>query len=325
MLRLFRPWIFQGNLKGNHYFEGWYYKHVSSGENHVLSFIPGVSLTKSDRHAFIQVIDGIHGQTWYFRYPLEDFSYNSDGYLCKTGRSVFYMDRILLDIDQEGHRITGELSYTDPVPFPSTFTNPGIMGWYSFVPKMECKHGVLSVDHGIEGGLEMDGKYIDFGGGRGYVEKDWGTSFPAEWLWLQCNNFENTRTSLMLSVAKIPWMGSFFMGHICFLYTGGEFYRFATYNNSNILAIHQDENQLHITLERKGNRLEIDMELKKSGLLKAPARGEMNRVIKESVDSSVVFRFRKGEQKTVLESKGRRAGLEVTEGIVDLVKQDIRY
>jgi hypothetical protein len=325
MLKLFKPWIFQGNLRKRNYFEGWYYKQVSANQDNVLSFIPGVSLVKKDQHAFIQVIDGVKGETWYFRYPLESFHYHSSEYLCKIGDSVFYRDGLTLNIDQDGHLVKGELSFTDPVEFPSTVFNPGIMGWYSFVPRMECKHGIVSVDHGIEGSLERDGKKVDFSGGRGYIEKDWGTSFPAEWLWLQCNNFENTRTSLMLSVARIPWMSSFFMGHICFLYTGGEFYRFASYNGSNIISIDQKMNSLRVTLERKNQKLEIEMELKKSGLLKAPAHGVMDRVIKESVDSSVSFRFQKGEDLPVLESRGVHAGLEVTENIVEMVKQDIRY
>lgn len=28
---------------------------------------------------------------------------------------------------------------------------------------------------------------MDFSGGRGYIEKDWGQSFPAAWVWLQIN------------------------------------------------------------------------------------------------------------------------------------------
>jgi succinate dehydrogenase/fumarate reductase flavoprotein subunit len=52
----------------------------------------------------------------------------------------------------------------------SSFT--GTMGWYAFVPAMECYHGVLSFDHLLEGGLELNGQYIDYTGGRGYIEKD---------------------------------------------------------------------------------------------------------------------------------------------------------
>ncbi|MCK7532616.1 MAG: hypothetical protein MZV63_17090 [Marinilabiliales bacterium] len=58
-LRLYNPEVFQGNIKSLNYFEGWYFKNVSAGLDNVYSFIPGISLAKGDRHAFIQVIDGI--------------------------------------------------------------------------------------------------------------------------------------------------------------------------------------------------------------------------------------------------------------------------
>ena len=51
-MKLFRPEIFQGNLKKKNYFEGWYFKHVAQNGKHVFSFIPGISLTQNDRHAF---------------------------------------------------------------------------------------------------------------------------------------------------------------------------------------------------------------------------------------------------------------------------------
>ena len=46
-MRLYNPEVFQGNLRKKHYFEGWYYKHVSQGLSCTFSFIPGISvLTK---------------------------------------------------------------------------------------------------------------------------------------------------------------------------------------------------------------------------------------------------------------------------------------
>jgi hypothetical protein len=51
------PCVFQGSkyLEGNKtYFEGWYYKNTS--DNISISFIPGISINKNERKAFIQVI-----------------------------------------------------------------------------------------------------------------------------------------------------------------------------------------------------------------------------------------------------------------------------
>ncbi len=58
--------------------------------------------------------------------------------------------------------------------------------------------------------LTINGEPMDLTGGRGYIEKDWGTSFPSAWIWMQCNTFDTPDTSFMLSYARIPWMGSHF-------------------------------------------------------------------------------------------------------------------
>jgi len=69
------------------------------------------------------------------------------------------------------------------------------MGWYSYIPFMECKHGIVSVNHKISGTLRIDNELIDLNEGKGYIEKDWGTSFPEAWIWIQSNNFNNPDTA----------------------------------------------------------------------------------------------------------------------------------
>jgi hypothetical protein len=63
------------------------------------------------------------------------------------------------------------------------------MGWYSYVPFMECYHGLISIDHKLQGSLQINGQEIDFTEGKGYAEKDWGTSFPEGYVWMQSNHF----------------------------------------------------------------------------------------------------------------------------------------
>jgi hypothetical protein len=40
------------------------------------------------------------------------------------------------------------------------------MGWYAWVPRMECYHGVLSFSHPLQGTLTLNGKVMDFSGRR---------------------------------------------------------------------------------------------------------------------------------------------------------------
>ena len=49
----------------------------------------------------------------------------------------------------------------------------------------------------------IDGKTIDFTNGIGYIEKDWGKSFPNSWIWMQTNHFKYHNASLMASLSSI--------------------------------------------------------------------------------------------------------------------------
>lgn len=315
-MKIYNPQFFQGSLNKNRYFEGWYFKQVSKDNEHVLSFIPGVSLTKTDKHAFIQVIDGISGQTWNIKYPLSEFSYSKNEFLVNVGKSEFSDKGIRLNIVTDSVKIKGEVIFADLVKYPSKLLSPGIMGWYSFVPFMECKHGIGSVLHSLNGSLTINNSEINFKKGTGYIEKDWGTSFPESWIWLHCNTFTQSGSSFTFSVAKIPWLGSFFIGHICFLYFERKFYLFATYNGSKITKLTFKNPLLEIEIKNKTHTIKVKAIQNRSGELKAPVTGEMNRIIKESVDSTIEVELLDKENKIIFSDKGTRAGLEIIEKIL---------
>lgn len=314
LYKIFHPEIFQGSLKKRSYFEGWYFKHVSASGGDSFSVIPGISLS-DDSHSFIQFIDGVRHKTSYFRYPLNEFEFSKNRLELKIGRSVFTSKGINLNIENQDLKVTGELTYSNLLHLPKSILMPGIMGWYSYVPGMECNHGVVSINHTISGTIEISNAGIDFSEGKGYIEKDWGISFPESWLWLQCNNFQDNTTSLMVSVAKIPWGRSFFIGFIGFLSRGMRTEVFATYNRSKILTLKglNDKSTL-IRIEKGDKLLEIEVQKSPSSTLRSPVEGEMINSIKESLDSKVSVGYRSD---SVLEysDSGTNAGYEETEGI----------
>ena len=321
-MNVFRPEVFQGTMQSRHYFEGWYLKHVSADHQHVFSFIPGISLISGDKHAFIQVIEGVTGKSWYVRYPVTAFDADRKHFRVTIGRSVFSGNGSEIDIEGEGLKVRGNVHYIHPVRYPSSLFSPGIMGWYSFVPFMECKHGVVSVDHRLNGGLNFNGEEIDLTEGKGYIEKDWGTSFPAAWIWMHSNTFLQNDASVMLSVAKIPWLGSYFMGFLCFLYTPGKFYLFSTYNGSAIESAGMSGKNIEVSVKGKQHVISFRIVPRKSGTLHAPEKGEMKRLIKESVDSDVHVRLSDRQGKVIFEDNGVRTGLEVTDNIFELLEKE---
>lgn len=319
ILRIYHPEVFQGNMKKRHYFEGWYYKHVTQDLRQVWSFIPGISLNDKDPHAFIQVINGITGKTEYISYPKEKFTWDKNKLYLKIGDSVFTENQININIDKGELKVSGELTYKNIVKYPKSILSPGIMGWYSYIPTMECKHGIVSVNHEINGSLSINSSKIDFNGGKGYIEKDWGTSFPEAWLWIQANNFRERNSSFSFSVAKIPWRGRFFIGFIAFLFYQNKFFLFSTYNNSIINDLYYSKESIELKMKNRNIVLKVNTRKSTFGELRAPVEGQMSRRIKESIDSDVSLSLFDGN-KLLYSDSSKRAGLEVVDEIFNYIR-----
>jgi len=308
--KITRPSVFQGSMKRKKYFEGWYYKHVSADGNNIISVIPGISLS-SDPHSFIQVIDGINGTTDYITFPLDAFYASNKIPEIAIGDNQFTDKKIRLSLNGESFSLKGSISFINPVYWERNLISPGIMGWYSWMPFMECYHGIVSLDHGLEGELVINEKKVDFSGGRGYIEKDWGRSFPECWVWTQANCFDISGTSFMLSVAKIPWLGSFFIGFLCFLLHDGKIYKFMSWNGSEITSLIKEYDKIFVSITGREHLLEISLTGNISGNIKAPVFGSMERYIKESVDGEINLSLSSKSGEELFRGNSFHAGLEV--------------
>jgi hypothetical protein len=312
LLKAWNPVQFQGAGKKSRYFEGWYFKNVSSAGEHIWSIIPGISIVdKNNKHAFIQLIDGKTAETWYVKFPIEDFTYSQEKFEVAIGKNSFSYDGFQLDIDSEEITVKGTVSFNNLVPLKSTFFNPGIMGWYSFVPLMECYHGLVSMNHDLDGNLSINENFVDFSEGKGYSEKDWGRSMPSAWIWMQTNHFEQDGVSLMLSVAKIPWLKSSFTGFLCVFLLDGKIHRFATYTGAKIKQIEIGDKSVNVEVQDKKYSLKIKACHTERGILFAPVQGAMDRRIAESVDATIELQVTDKNGNEVFSGKGKNAGLEL--------------
>ncbi len=309
--RIFNPEIYQGRYRHRGYFEGWYFKIIDKYSKNIYAVIPGVSKAKSDNHAFIQVIDAVSGKTLYKRFPISDFSFSVKEFDISIKDNHFNRNGFSVNIQDRDFNLNGKIGYTEVVPFPKTIFNPGIMGPFSFVPFMECYHGIVNIHCGIEGFLNINGRAADFTGGYGYLEKDWGTSFPKSWIWLQCNHFKSENTCLMFSVASIPWLTSSFDGLICFFKVGDKFFRFATYTRAKIKKLSYVNNVLEIVVEDAKNTLSLKAYVARGGVLKAPKNGMMDIDITESITSQVEVILRDKNGNIIFSDAGNNTGLEL--------------
>ncbi len=317
MYKLYHPEIFQGSLSKKKYFEGWYFKLVTTDERQAIAIIPGIAIyDDADRHAFIQIINGTAQTTLYHRFALETFYADEKELYVKIGDNHFSKTKIVLDLPE----MKGEIHLSNTTPLVTSILNPGIMGWYTFMPNMQCYHGVVSLHHRLHGtttGIMGD---INWANGIGYIEKDWGTSFPKCWIWMHTNHFaDKTPASLMASVAHIPWMGRYFPGFIVVLLAGGVEYRFATYNGAKMKCAVLDDK---VVLEFKRRDLQLSLHALRgpTATLRSPISGQMTGKVNESLQARVDVTLSQAG-KTIWASTGTTAGLEVA-GDTSILESD---
>lgn len=300
---------YHGWFKRRRFFEGWYFKIVDKTQQHAFAFIPGIAMDdRGNRQAFIQVLDGIHVTADYYKFDREFFHPNDRRFKVKIKENSFSMNRIKLQLPE----IRGQVHFSEHVKLPKTLLWPGIMGWYSYVPLMECYHQVISMDTELTGKLVVRGQEIDFTGGRGYIEKDWGRSFPSSWIWMQSNHFANPKTSFKLSVAKIPWLNSSFVGFISVFLLNGKILRFATYTGAKLKEVAINENGTEVCLEDKRYILRVNAVKAAGAELKSPIQGLMEGKVKESMQAVMhITLFDKHENRLIFNDTGNNTGLEI--------------
>lgn len=244
----------------NQFFQGYYFKHQKGAET--LCVIAG----RSDSNQFIQIIT----QNGSWQTPM-----TKDCHFSKRG--------VILDIHTPDLSLTGKISYHGLSPI-----RYDIMGPFQFLP-MECRHGIISMNHRLKGSVTLNGKSIDFTDGKGYIEKDSGRSFPSSYAWVQANDFRED-CSIMAAVAEIPLCGLQFHGCISVVHYRGKEYRFATYLGTRILCCTKEK----IILKQGNYLLLIQIHAKNGHSLNAPRNGKMSRTIIESASCPAEYVLYKG-------------------------------
>ena len=250
-------------------FHGMYFKHQKDGCT--VSFIAGIS----DDHAFIQLIT--NQSSFYFSYPLLAYE---PGEIIKIGDNSFSKNGISVNISEDGVSIFGEIRYTSLTPL-----RYDIIGPFKYLP-MQYGHTITSLHHRLDGNLTIYDENVNFTDGVGYIEGNFGTSFPKSYVWIQCNDFPE-KACIFASIADIPFAGLHFRGCICVVYIDGIEYRMATYLGVKILRC--DDRM--IVLKQGSLHLEIEIDAGTGHKLMAPQNGKMIREIRERIVCGARFRF----------------------------------
>ncbi len=322
--KILNPERYHGTNRKKSFFEGWYYKMVSADKMNSFAVIPGVFLDKdhSKSISFIQVLDGKNKTSHFIDFPIDLFKASENKLELDIGGNRFNSDSIEISMQRNELSFKANLSFSNIKTWPKTILSPGIMGWYSWVPFMECFHGVLSLDHSIDGIISINEREVNFSGGKGYIEKDWGTAFPEAWFWQQSNHFDEDEVSLTASIAIIPWIGKSFPGFIIGFLWDGTLYRFATYTGAKTKTLDINEKDILWIVEDKKYILEMRSERGTSSPLRAPALTGMDRQIDESINSWIdvkLYQKIKTGKTMIYQGEGNNAGMEIEGNIPRLL------
>jgi hypothetical protein len=284
------------NIKSR-YFEGWYFKHQT--QNTAIAFIPGIHARENGvKSAFIQVITPDFSDN--FEFPYERFKADRKNLAISIADNQFTQKGIAVNLENNLHTIRGRLKYGEFIEIKGD-----AMGPFRYVPFMQCRHGVISMMHNISGSIGIQDRVVDFNGGIGYIETDRGCSFPDRYLWVHTAKNDINPTSVMISVADIPFAGRKFTGCICCIRHSEKEYRLATYNGVKIVKLEKNA----VILTQGKYRLEVKVYPSASYQLRAPANGQMSRRIHESVCCKVRTRFYENTRQ-VFDFESSQAGFE---------------
>lgn len=302
----------------NNYFYGWYLKYQSGTQS--VAIIPAVHESNGNKTYSIQIIT--EEMSWNENFMQGQMqAVRKSGNVYRTwqiGKNRFGPKGMYLDIDTQEVHVKGCLRFCNHTPIKYD-----IMGPFAFVPYMECRHSVYSMQHRVTGKLYINGKPYVFRDAWGYWEGDRGHSFPKKYAWTQAflfgeKNWANKKWkldlqtdslnpdgSIMLSVADIPVAGIHFTGVIGVVNWKGKEYRFATYLGARVMQ--NSENRL---LVRQGN-MELEAKLLEENAhdLQAPVNGAMHRVIRENLTCKAFYCLRK-RGKTIFAVETERASFE---------------
>ncbi|MCL2048784.1 MAG: hypothetical protein FWG87_08660 [Defluviitaleaceae bacterium] len=271
-------------------FEGWYFKHQSGNKS--LAVIPG----RAADSAFVLIIT--NDNSYHVSYPLSEYHKTRHPFSLHVGKNIFTHNGVILNIRRPEITLNGEINYSG-----ITAIKGDIMGPFKFFP-MECRHGIISMRHSLNGDITLNGEQQHFSGGTGYIESDSGKSFPKGYTWVQCNDFSGD-CSIMASVARIPFYGLQFWGCICVVWLNGREYRLATYKGVKILRCERG----NIELKQGNYRLTVSIDECEGHKLPAPQSGKMSRLIRETLSCPAHFRFMDGDH-CLFDGKSENASYE---------------
>ena len=281
----------------NRYFKGWYFK--AQNNHQIAALIPAMHIDENRmKTASLQVITD--KGAWRILFAYDQFVCSKTKPQVKIGESYFCEQGLSLNVKTDDLTAHGNLKFGPLSPL-----SYDIMGPFHYVPFMECIHSVFSMTHTVSGHLYINNEEYIFDNDVGYIEGDSGRSFPKAYAWTQCNYYDGSPNSIMLSIAEIPFGVIRFTGIIGVILWHGKEYRIATYLGAKLVFKEKGK----LVVKQGGLKFTVELINKKDKPLFAPVDGNMIRMIHESLPCTAYYLLEENAEK-VFEFKTDLAAFE---------------
>ena len=236
------------------YFEGWYFRVTLAAINQSFAFMYSIAdpLGKESNSGGAVQILGIEEEYLSRTFPdVSQFRASPNSLELEHWRKIG--NKETLNLPPEGYRATAS-SNQGCIYDPRSqqycrweykirplygWGNPRLAqkataGWLSYLPVFDPGWQILMA-HGLATGwIEWRGRKYEFTDAPAYSEKNWGTSFPKKWYWINCNSFANEYNLALTAVGgirQVLWWEEL-VGMIGFHYQG-QFFEFS-YEDSQV-------------------------------------------------------------------------------------------
>lgn len=272
--------------KEKNYFEGKYYKIVTEDHSVLFSFIVGIS----NNHAFIQILSNQFPENYYFKYPIKNYKKEKDTY--KIEKNIFSNTQIKLNIPTINLHVN--LTFTNQTNLKKTPYRPTIMGPASYIKGLECNHRIISLKGTVTGNIIFNQTNYSLNNSSIYIEKDYGTSFPKEYLWMQSSSGKNKDT-FVLAQGNVPIFKCKLTGLFLVISSTEKEYVFANYYGAKITQINKNKNKDIITIKQGNYQINITCNYKNGKELPSPKQGEMKETIIEYIEckANIQIKYKK--------------------------------
>lgn len=272
-------------------FEGWYFRIVNRELS--VAVIIGIAKTTEKQEVFIQVFHTLSKKMERVCYDIAQFQYQDIPFMVTIKKTI--LKKHYVHIEDDNLSVVLDLEIDMPRYMKSSTYAPTIMGPFAYFKNMECNHAITNLKSRTTGYMEYQNKRYDIDGTI-YQEKDWGSSFPSKYIWVQSHCCQEKEAILFLSCATIPLNKIQFTGIIMTLIIENKEIHIASYYGAYITRSRKIGNHYELSIRQGKYLIKCYLRMGETYTLDAPKEGQMTRQIEESLLGSTIIKIYKYKQ-----------------------------